>query len=65
MSGTGKALFYYCPTCKKNYKGLRCPRCGKKGNPVEKIPLERDYSTDSTYLDYILKRTKTENNTEE
>lgn len=64
MSGTGKVLFHYCPTCKKNFKGVKCPRCGKKGNPVEEIPFERDYSMDPTYLDHILKG-KADNNKEE
>ncbi len=64
MSGTEKVLFYYCPTCKKNFKGVKCPRCGKKGNPVKKIPFERDYSTDPTYLDYILKMQKADDKEE-
>ena len=50
-----KALFYNCGKCKINFKTKRCPRCDRNGTPVYNVPFTRDFSTDPTYLDYVLK----------
>lgn len=64
MSEKARAIFYYCPICRKNFEGQKCPQCGHKGIPVKDIPFERDYSTDPTYLDYILRKSKTDKSKE-
>ncbi len=48
--------FYFCPSCKINVETQKCPCCGKKGVPVN-LPFERDSSKDSSYLEYLMKRT--------
>lgn len=49
-----KADFYYCQNCRINFETKNCPRCGRKGVPA-KLPFERDYSNDPSYLDYVKK----------
>ena len=55
---TEKPIFYYCATCRINFKTQRCPKCGKMGKPLMKVPTERDFSKDPSYFDYLMNQKK-------
>ena len=54
-----KADFYFCQNCRINFESHNCPRCGKKGIPAN-TPFERDLLKDSSFLDYVMKKSKAE-----
>lgn len=61
MSNSKKPIMYHC-SMHGNFKTQKCPRCNKNCIPVYDIPPVRDSSNDLSYLDYVLKQSKKNNN---
>lgn len=56
MKNIRRPLFYSCSLGHGNYSSKKCGICGKNCIPIYELPKERNFNTDPSYFDYLLKK---------